>query len=255
MIGAIIQARSNSTRLPNKVLKRLGEKTVLEHIIDRIEYAECVDKVVVATTVNKQDNAIAALCADRGTLCYRGSENHVLERFYLAAKEFDFSVIVRITADDPLKDPRVICRCVNLLLESGFDYVSNTIKPTFPEGIDVEAFTFQALEKAYENASLDSEKEHVTPYIWKNPQQFSIQQFENAVDLSNMRWTMDTEEDFQLMEQIYASLYPSHRIFYMEDVLQLLRGRPELMEINQGHIRNEGYLKSLEDEKRIENKK
>lgn len=246
-VGAIIQARMGSTRFPEKILKCLNEKTVLEHIIRRVQDSD-IDLCIVATTTNNKDDVVEEFCREKNYECFRGSESDVLERFYECAKTYNLDVIVRITADDPLKDTRIINKAIKLLVNNGYDYVSNTIKPTYPEGIDVEVFSFKAIEKAYLEATLPSEHEHVTPYIWKNPGIFNIYNFENDVDLSSMRWTMDTEDDFEFMKIVYSN-FNGRDNFSMEEVLVFLSENPEVLQINQGHIRNAGYLKSIEEEK------
>ncbi len=245
---AIIQARMGSTRLRGKVLKELCGKKVLEHIVLRVKKSKFIDKVVVATTINKEDDDIYKFCQEKNVDCFRGSENNVLERYYKCAKNYNADVIIRITADDPLKDPEVIDRGIQILVENDYDYVSNTIKPTYPEGIDTEIFTFLALEKSYMEASLMSEKEHVTPYIWKNSSKFKLYNFEFERDLSHLRWTMDTYDDFEFIKEVYEELYYKNNMFLMKDVLNLIAKNPEIMQINSGHIRNEGYLKSVKSE-------
>jgi spore coat polysaccharide biosynthesis protein SpsF len=247
-IGGIIQARMGSTRFPEKILKKLNEKTVLEHIVKRVNDSG-VDICIVATTLNPRDDIVEELCRTHGVACFRGSEDDVLERYYQAASHYQLDVIVRITADDPLKDSEVIKKAIDLLLKGKYDYVSNTIKPTYPEGIDVEVFTYAALEKAYQEADLPSEHEHVTPYIWKNRQIFSTYNFENEIDLSGMRWTMDTEDDYRFMQRVYSN-FVGRDNFSMGEVLEYLSKNPDILKINQGHIRNEGYLKSIEKEQR-----
>lgn len=246
MIGAIIQARMGSTRFPEKILKELNGKTILEHIYKRVEDSD-VGKIIIATTINPIDDCVEAFCSEHDFLCFRGSEHDVLERFYMAATEHNLDIIVRITADDPLKDTKIINKAIQLLVSHKYDYVSNTITPTYPEGIDVEVFTYEALSKAYKSATLPSEHEHVTPYIWKNTNKFNCYNFENDVDLSRMRWTMDTEDDYRFMCEIYSNFVGQDN-FSMDDILNVLEEKPELLEINQGHIRNEGYLKSIKEE-------
>jgi spore coat polysaccharide biosynthesis protein SpsF len=247
-IGGIIQARMGSTRFPEKILKKLNEKTVLEHIVKRVNDSG-VDICIVATTLNPRDDIVEEFCRTHGVACFRGSEDDVLERYYQAASHYQLDVIVRITADDPLKDSEVIKKAIDLLLKGKYDYVSNTIKPTYPEGIDVEVFTYAVLEKAYQEADLPSEHEHVTPYIWKNRQIFSTYNFENEIDLSGMRWTMDTEDDYRFMQRVYSN-FVGRDNFSMGEVLEYLSKNPDILKINQGHIRNEGYLKSIEKEQR-----
>ncbi len=253
-IIAIIQARMASTRLPGKVLLPLMDKTILEHIVNRVRAVEKISDIIVAASDNKMDDLIEAFCKDKEIQCFRGSEENVLERFYQCAKLYEAQVIVRVTADDPLKDPLVITKAIELFESEQYDYVSNTLKATYPEGIDIEVFSFSALEEAYKKAELSSEKEHVTPYIYKNPSEFRLYNFSNPIDLSKLRWTVDVVEDYQFVHQVYEALYQKpNEIFTMEEVLKLLEQRPELKEINKGHVRNEGYLSSLkqEEERRL----
>lgn len=247
---AIIQARMGSTRLQGKILKKICGKEILLHIVDRIKECKLIDKIVIATTEKSSDDEVEAFCKRNNIEYFRGSEDNVLERFFKCADKHNADIIVRVTADDPLKDPKVIDKGLSIFLDNKYDYVSNTIKPTYPEGIDIEIFSFQALIKAFNEASLESEKEHVTPYIWKNAEKFNVYNFENNVDLSYMRWTLDTEDDFNFINKIYQELYQDNKMFYMQDVIDLLNLKPELMEINAGHIRNEGYIKSINQERR-----
>lgn len=246
-IGAIIQARMGSTRLPEKIFRKLNNKTVLEHIYNRVKDST-VDKVVIATTNNRSDDIVEEFCKKKLYPYYRGSEDDVLERFYFAAKQFGIDIIVRVTADDPLKDTEVVNKAISIMLNNNYDYVSNTIEPTYPEGIDIEVFSFKALERAYNEAKLKSEHEHVTPYIWKNDDKFKIYNMKNDIDLSGLRWTMDTEDDYNFMKEVY-SFFKDVDNFSMEDVLKILEKHPKLSEINMGHIRNEGYLRSVKEDK------
>ncbi len=248
-VVAIIQARMASTRLPSKILMPMMDKTILEQIVNRVKKAPSIQEIVVATTENKLDDLVEELCKDKKIHLYRGSEKNVLERFYECAKEYQADIVVRVTADDPLKDPSVIEKAVQLFKNNDYDYVSNTIEPTYPEGIDIEVFSFDALKQCYLEAKLDSEKEHVTPYLYHNPERFKLYNFKNPVDLSFMRWTLDQPEDYLFTLKVYQELYKKPDEFFgMEEILELLKRKPELGEINQGHIRNEGYLKSLEQE-------
>lgn len=252
-IVAIIQARMASTRLPGKVLMPMMDKTILEQIINRVIAVPSIQEIVVATTENELDTPIELFCKDNGVNVFRGSESNVLERFYFCAKQYEAKIIVRITADDPLKDPEVIENAISIFRENDYDYVSNTINPTYPEGIDVEVFSFYALKKCFLEAMLSSEKEHVTPFLYKNPQLFKLHNFENETDLSNMRWTLDKPEDYIFIHKIYEELYKKpNEIFSMQEVLDLVERNPELLDINGGHIRNEGYIKSVEAERKTE---
>ena len=248
---AIMQARTTSTRLPGKVLLRLFGKTVIEHILTRVRAAKRVDALCVATTTNATDDAVAAIAHACGAAVYRGSEDDVLDRFYQAAKETQADTIIRITADDPFKDPQVIDEIVQTYEQGGLDYVSNTMQPTYPEGIDVEVFSMAALAKAWHEATLPSEHEHVTPYIWKHPELFRTKNVAYEKDLSQLRWTLDKPEDWVFVQQVYDALYPKKPLFLMDDILQLLDERPFLRTLQSATIRNEGYLKSLAEERTL----
>lgn len=245
MVIGIVQARMGSTRLPGKVLQTILEKTVLEHIVDRLRCSKLVNKIIVATAEERTDDEIEYLCNRKNITCFRGSQDDVLDRFYRAALMFSADIVVRITADDPLKDPEIVDKAIQIMLENDYDYVSNTIEPTYPEGIDVEVFTFAALKKAHQEARRASEREHVTPYIWKNPDEFKIYNFKNGQDFSSFRWTLDTEDDLIFIRKVYTALYKEGQTFLMKDVLELIEKEPSLSLINNGHERNEGYIKSI----------
>lgn len=243
---AIIQARMGSTRLPGKTLVEICGKPLLEHIVERVRYSRLIKEIVVATTTKQEDNVIIDLCTKMRVKSFRGSEDDVLDRFYQCVKRFEADIIVRITADDPFKDPEVIDKAIEAILDNDkLNYVSNTIRPTYPEGIDVEVFTFGTLEKAWKEAREPTEREHVTPYIWNNPDIFKVLNMENDVDLSYMRWTLDTKEDLEFTRAIYKRLYRPNEIFLMKDILEVLAREPELKEINSGVERFAGYKKSM----------
>jgi spore coat polysaccharide biosynthesis protein SpsF len=248
-IAAIIQARSGSTRLPAKTLRILHVRPLLGHIIERVAAARLVGEIVVATSTGVSDDPIEELARRMGVGIFRGSETDVLARYHGAASACGADVVVRVTADDPFKDPEIIDHAVSLLATGRYDYCSNTISPTFPEGIDIEVFTFEALDKAHGEAVLTSEREHVTPYIWKRPERFNIHNFRNTEDLSGLRWTIDYQADFEFAQAVYRRLYSSKRIFLMKDVLDLLRREPALAGSSTQVGRNEGYNKMLAKEK------
>jgi len=249
MITAVIQARMGSTRLPDKVLADIAGKTLLEHVIQRVKASRLINRIIIATTENERDKAVIAFSEAHGIPWYVGSEDDVLDRFYQTAKRYRVETIVRITPDDPFKDPEVMDKVISYYLanKDKLDYASNTIKPSYPEGLDVEVFSFGALEKAWEEAKKPSEREHVTPYIWNHPELFRLANIENNEDLSHLRWTLDTEADLRFTQEIYARLYRG-QVFLMKDILTLLEKEPQLLTINQGIERNVGYLKSLEQE-------
>lgn len=231
-IVAIVQARMGSTRLPGKVLKEINKKSLLNYQIERMNQIKLINQIVVATTPNGNEEIIN-LCKFNNLDYFIGSENNVLERYYQAAKKFDADIIVRMTADCPLIDPDVVNQIISYYLENNFDYVSNTQKRTFPRGLDAEVFSFKALEKAYNEANKDYELEHVTPYIYLNKNLFTIGQYTQEIDLSGIRLTVDTREDFQLVQSIISELYAYNNNFRLQDIINLLNQKPQLLEINK----------------------
>lgn len=233
----IVQARMSSTRLPGKVLKKVLNKPLLEYQIERITKSELIDDIIIATTNNEADKAILDLCIKKRINCFCGSEEDVLARYYQAAKEYNADVVIRLTGDCPLIDPIVVDKIIKYFFENSnrYDYVSNIIKRTYPRGMDTEVFTFKALEKTYLNAEKSYEKEHVTPYIYNNPHIYSIANVVNVKDLSSFRLTVDTIEDFKLIEIIIENLQIQNKNFSLNDIINLLEQNPDLKKINE-HI-------------------
>lgn len=248
-VVAIIQARMGSTRLPGKIMKELCGKTVLEHDLLRIAAAKLVDQVVVATTVEAADDKVAAEAQRCGAKVFRGSEEDVLSRYYHAAQENRADVVVRMTSDCPLFDPRLLDRMLEEFLsalqgDQPFDYFSNTLqRRTYPTGLDAEIFTFAALERAHLEGALPHEREHVTPYLYQNPDLFRLGGIGSEEDWSRHRWTLDTEDDYQLILAIYEELYREGSLFSTADILQLLEKRPELIELN-AHVQAKPIVKA-----------
>jgi spore coat polysaccharide biosynthesis protein SpsF len=237
-IICIVQARVGSTRLPGKVLKKICGKTVLEHDIDRLKRIKNIDEIIIATTTLEKDNSIVKECENLGVKYFRGSEGDVLSRYYYAAKENNGDVVVRVTSDCPLIDSEVSENIIEFYLDNKgkYDYVSNTIERTYPRGLDTEVFSFTSLERAFKEAISPRDREHVTPYIWDNPEIFKLAQYKNSKDYSDLRWTLDTEEDFELINRVYNLLYPNmNSKFEFQDILNLYNYYPELKSIN-AHI-------------------
>lgn len=250
-IICIIQARFNSVRLPGKIFLDLDGKTVLERVVERAKRSSLIDEIIVASTINKDDLRVVELCRDKGINIFQGSEDDVLDRFYQAAKLINAENIVRITADCPLIDHKIIDMVIKKHLDSSSDYTSNILKETFPDGEDVEIFTFKTLEKAWKEAKLLSEREHVTPFIKKNPGIFKITNVGNNEDLSKYRWTIDEPKDYKLIKMIYEYFSGKKVDFGMLDVLEFIHNHPELEAINADIIRNEGYLNSLQKDLKL----
>lgn len=251
MIAAVVQARMGSSRLPGKTLADIGGRPMLGRLVDRALLIPGVEHVVIATTVEPADKAILRFAEAEGLPASAGSEQDVLDRIYRAASRFGISVIVRVTPDCPMLDPAVSGLVLDRFLEAGgeLDYASNTQPPSFPDGFDTEVFAFEALERAWREARLPSEREHVTPYMWKQPDKFRLANVTHEPDLSAMRWTVDEARDLAFARAIFARL-GARGLFGMEDVLALLRREPSLLEINTGPHRNEGYDRSVRQDLR-----
>lgn len=225
-----------STRLPGKVLKKVVGKPLLELEIERLQRVKLKDEIIVATTSNPQDDPIVALCEKLKVLTFRGSENDVLSRYYEAAREFKSDIIVRVTADCPLIDPDITNQIIQKYLESSKEYVSNTLIRTFPRGLDTEVFSFQCLEKVFNESKMPSEREHVTPYIYNNRDLFQCAGVESTVDCSRYRWTVDTPEDLELIKIIFEALYVKNPLFSTNDVCLMFDKHPEWLQVNK-HIK------------------
>ncbi|CCQ59832.1 cytidylyltransferase domain-containing protein [Crocosphaera watsonii] len=242
MLLAIIQARVSSSRLPGKVLKPILGKPMLALQIERIQRSHLIENLVIATSDNITDNSIEDLCKILNVECFRGSLEDVLDRFYQAAKPYSPDHVIRLTGDCPLCDPELIDKIIRYHLMGDFDYTSNTIDPTYPDGLDGEILRYNCLEKAWNSAQLDSQREHVTPFIYQNPELFKIGSYKNSIDLSYLRWTVDELVDFQLISQIYTDLYPKNANFTTENILEYLEINPDLKTINSRYQRNAGFL-------------
>jgi spore coat polysaccharide biosynthesis protein SpsF (cytidylyltransferase family) len=251
-VVAIIQARIGSTRLPGKIGMMLAGRPMLAQEIMRVKEATTLDAAVIATTDKLEDNAVIELAKECGVHVFRGSENDVLDRFYKSAKDARADTVVRLTGDCPLMDSNVIDEVVEHFRSGEADY---TITPdNYPEGLDVEVFTFVALERAWKNAKLHSEREHVTPYIRNHPELFTCDQWTSGKDdYSHMHWSVDTPADFDFVTKIYEQLYPTNSSFTKDDVLALLARQPALLEINKGGTGYEGVTKSMKEDEDLKN--
>lgn len=240
-IAIIIQARMGSTRLPGKVLMEVAGKTILWHMIKRLSYCRAVDTIVLATTTLGQDDALAEFALKNNITCVRGSEKDVLSRHYEAGLASGADTLVRLPSDKPLVEPAVVDMVVREHLDSGADYTSNWLKPTFPIGIEVEVMKFDALEKAHREAQASYQREHVTPYLYENPALFKTHSVEAQGKLRrpDIRLTIDTPEDLDLIRKIYSGLYRENGIFHIEQVIDFLDANPGLTGINS-HVKQKG---------------
>lgn len=241
MVVAIIQARINSTRLPNKVFLNISDRPLIWHVVNRLTYSKKIEKIIIATTDNKKDDLLERWAMENNIFCFRGSEEDVLERYYQAAIEFDVDTILRITADDPFKDPHIIDQVIGLYQDNNLDFACNNNPPTFPEGLDVEVFSFDALKLAHINARDAFEREHVTQYFYRNPAMFYQKCLMNNIDISYLRWTIDTRLDYDMVQKVYAKLFHIDSCFVMKDILNLIQEKPEIAKINSGVYRSAMY--------------
>lgn len=240
---AIIQARLGSSRLPNKVLMKLGGRTILENVVERVRKSRLVDEVIVATTMNREDLPIVRLCSENGIRVFCGSENDVLDRYYQAAKLIKPANVIRITADCPLLDTAVLDLVIQRHMEENTDYVS--AGTTYPDGLDCEIMKYTVLEEAWRNAELASQREHVTQYIIHNDS-YSKRTVDNDCDYGAERWTVDTAEDYMFVTKLYEGLGEGTTDFHR--IIRYLDQNPELRSLNSMYTRNEGLKKSLEND-------
>ncbi|OEH85483.1 hypothetical protein BHU72_05195 [Desulfuribacillus stibiiarsenatis] len=244
----IVQARMGSTRLSGKIMMKLGDRPSIYHTYNRISKSKLIDNIVIATTTNSSDDILYEYCKEQSIPCFRGSENDVLDRYYSCAKENNAQnsdAIIRITGDCPLIDPIVVDEIIGFHEESKVDYISNTIVPTFPDGLDVEVLSFESLEYAWFHSKLASEREHVTPFIKKNTSLFKVNNYLNKCDWSHYRWTLDEIEDYRMLSCIFEHLYKENEILKTEKIIEFLEHNPQIARINSSIGRDEGYQKSL----------
>jgi spore coat polysaccharide biosynthesis protein SpsF len=257
-VVAIIQARMSSTRLPGKVLKPLGARSALGQVVHQLSHAKRINTIAIATSADASDDVLAEWARAEHLPCFRGSLNDVLARYHHAAWSLGAApndAIVRITADCPLIDPAVVDSVIERFVATRAEYCSNVNPPTFPDGLDVEVFTMAALERAYNEAHLTAEREHVTPYIRNHPELFRVENLENAVNYEHFRWTLDTEADYEFLCRVMELLQPTTRAnavnpanaaVHLHDVVAVLEAHPELLDINHALKRNHGMTTSNE---------
>ena len=235
-----------SSRLPGKVLLKSGNgMPILYHVINQLRHCSKVKNLVIATTTNQEDDEIEKFADNNSVNVFRGSEKDVLDRYFQCAKKYSFSTIVRITSDCPLIDPQIVDKVIERFFSGNYDYATNTLIRTFPIGTDAEVFSFSALETAWKNAQLPSEREHVTPHL-RNKGNFKTINVENDTNISNLRLTVDRIEDFELINEILNNL--SINPIHLENILELFSRKPELIEINKHINNNEGLDRSLKED-------
>jgi spore coat polysaccharide biosynthesis protein SpsF len=242
-VVAIIQARMSSSRLPGKVLLDIEGKPMLQWVSERVKQAKKIDDVLVATTIHTADDPIEDFCKEHGIEVYRGDQFDVLDRYYQAARRAEADVIVRITADCPLIDPGEIDALLDEFTTRKVDFAANRLPPpwhrTFPIGLDVEIASFQALERAWTEATEKHDREHVMPYLYEVEGRFSMYYHNTKPDHGELRWTVDTQQDIEAVRMIYRSL-PDKEHFTWRDVLHLVQEHPDLSALNAG-IREKAF--------------
>jgi spore coat polysaccharide biosynthesis protein SpsF len=259
-IVTIIQARISSTRLPGKVMLPILGKPLLIRMFERVKSAEQAGEIIIATSTNRDDDEIEKLCELEKIKCFRGHLTDLLDRHYQVGKIFDADAVVKIPSDCPLIDPKVIDKVLHFYIENSdkYDFISNLHPATYPDGNDVEIISFKALEQAWREAVKYFEREHTTPYIWENPDKFRVAniEWESGLDYSaSHRWTIDFEEDYQLVKNIYEELYPDNPTFSLNDILDLLKRKPEIGNINKKYLGSYWYENHLSELRHIEDYK
>jgi glutamate-1-semialdehyde 2,1-aminomutase/spore coat polysaccharide biosynthesis protein SpsF len=244
-IVAIVQARMGSTRLPGKVLANIAGKTMLEHIVLRLSRSRLISDMIIATSSKKVDDCIVQTGLKKYFKVFRGDENDVLDRYYHAAKSLNADIVVRITGDCPLIDPEVVDRVIEGFLAEECDYASNTLVCTYPDGLDTEVFSFEALETAWRDARRVADREHVTPFI-RTSRRFRLHNVESDLGrvTRHLRWTVDEPRDLEFIRAVYERL-GANGVFNWYEVLELLDSEPTVGNLNSGLIRNEGFYRSI----------
>jgi len=239
-VGIIVQTRTGSTRLPGKVMMKADDKLLMvDYVINQLKHSKLHDEIVIATTDLKQDDVIFDYVTNRNIPCFRGDEKNVLERHYQCAKKYAFSTIVRIPSDKPLIDPTIVDSVIEKFQSNSYDYISNfsvdvndndRFIQSYPSGTEVEIFSFTALETVWKNATSEHDKEHVTPYIYTQPEKFKIFTLKSEKNLSQFRWALDYENDLKLIRSIISKI--TKRPILMNDILELFEQEPDLTKIN-----------------------
>jgi len=225
----------SSTRLPGKVLLNLNGRSVLSHVIERCQAISNVDKVCCAVSDNPESDEVAEEAERCGVEVFRGSEHDVLDRYYLAAQRLEAKIVVRITSDCPMFDPEVVAQVINLLIKKDADLATNNMPPTWPHGLDCEAFTFAWLERAWKDAVETPDREHVSLYIRRHPDAKIVNLKAPKEDLSMHRWTLDFPEDFEFMKAVFGALPVVSSMPSTADILLVLKKFPRIMELNKMH--------------------
>ncbi len=250
-IVTVIQARMSSSRLPQKILLPILGKPLLYRMIERVKKAKLIGKLVVATSTNADDDEVENFCSKNNLVCYRGHLTDLLDRHYQVGKTFSANAVVKIPSDCPLIDPQIIDKVIRHYIENDeLDFVSNLHPATYPDGNDVEIMSFDSLECAWKDAAKSYEREHTTPFIWENADTFKVGNivWESGLDYSTThRWTIDFPEDYEFIRRVYEELYPKNHNFSLNDILSLLKQKPEIAEINSRYLGKYWYQNHLDE--------
>ena len=244
-VAAIIQARMGSTRLPGKALKKIQGKTILWHIINRVKHSKLIDYVIIACTIKNEDKAIEDFAKKNSIKVYRGNVNDIVDRFYNAAKIVDADIIVRLWGDCPLIDPKLIDDALKVFIDKKIDYLNNFNPPSYPSGLNFEIYSFETLYKILKNTKDAFFREYPFEYVYNNKQSFKTFYDKNKEDLSNIHLTVDYQQDFDLISVIFEKLLKRGKIFYLEDIIKLIKEKPELQMLNINLKRNIEYEQDL----------
>lgn len=237
-ISIVVQARMSSSRLPKKVLLPVLGESLLYRMVERLQQIKHKASIVIATSENSEDDVIEEFCQAKNITCFRGSLNNLLDRHYQVGVLTNADIVIKIPSDCPLIDPRIVDKVLDFYVENEgkYDFVSNLHPATYPDGNDVEIMTFEALKKAWQEATRPLELEHTTPYFWENPDKFRLANvtWETGLDYSmSHRFTIDYYEDYLFIKRVFEELYPQNPAFSLEDILSLLEEKPEIYAINQ----------------------
>lgn len=244
MIVGIIQARMGSARLPGKILKKVNGVALLGYQVGRVRKSRLLDKIVVATSVLDKDDVVEEFCKKNNIECFRGSEDDVLSRYYECAQKYNADIVVRLTADCPLSDPKITDDTIKFYIDTKVDYVANTVPPEtskYPDGFDVEVFSMKALKKAYEEASNPHDREHVTFYFWKYNNGFKTAQLYNSKNYSKYRLTVDYPEDFEVVEFVIKELKKRKSFGHIDEIIEILDTNPVIKTKNSKYYSGIGW--------------